>query len=157
LYIAYLVYCISCILHILYIAYLVYCTSCILYILYIVHLVYCISCILYILYIVYLVTWLRAGAEHNCTNIWPTNILDKKVTTKPQNPINFLAYQKHRGTQWRRRLRHCATRRKVAGSIPDNFIEIFHWQNPSVYTVALGSTQPLTGINISWGVKTADA
>ena len=38
------------------------------------------------------------------------------------------------------RLRHCATSRKVAGSI-------FHWHNPSGRTMALGSTQPLTEIN----------
>ena len=30
------------------------------------------------------------------------------------------------GTQWRSWLRHCATGRKVAGSIPDGVIGIFH-------------------------------
>jgi hypothetical protein len=40
-------------------------------------------------------------------------------------------------------LRHCATNRKVAGSIPDGVIGIFHWHNPSGRTMALGSTQPL--------------
>jgi hypothetical protein len=30
------------------------------------------------------------------------------------------------GTRWRSRLRHCATSRKVAGSIPDGVIGIFH-------------------------------
>ena len=34
--------------------------------------------------------------------------------------------------------------RKVAGSIPDGVIGIFHRQNISGRTVALGSTQPLT-------------
>ena len=34
-----------------------------------------------------------------------------------------------RGTWWRSWLRHCATSRKVAGSIPDGVIEIFHWQS----------------------------
>jgi hypothetical protein len=43
--------------------------------------------------------------------------------------------------QW---LRHCTTYRKVAGSIPDCVIEIFHWHNPSGLTTDLGSTQPLT-------------
>jgi len=43
--------------------------------------------------------------------------------------------------QW---LRCCATNRKVAGSIPDGVIGIFHWHNPSSHTMALGSTQPLT-------------
>ena len=50
-------------------------------------------------------------------------------------------------------MRHCATSRKVAGSIPDGFNGIFHWHNPSGRTMALGSTQPLTEMstrNISW-------
>jgi hypothetical protein len=53
--------------------------------------------------------------------------------------------------QW---LRHSATNWKVAGSIPDGFIGIFHWHNPSSRTMALGSTQPLTAMstrNISRG------
>ena len=48
------------------------------------------------------------------------------------------------GTQWRSWSRYCATNRKVAGSIPDGVIGIFHCHNPSGHTVALGSTQPLT-------------
>jgi len=59
-----------------------------------------------------------------------------------------------RGTRWRSWLRHCATSRKVAGSIPDGVIGIFHWQSPSGRTMALGFTQPLTEMstrNISWG------
>jgi len=43
--------------------------------------------------------------------------------------------------QW---LRRCATNQKVAGSIPDGVIGIFHCHNPSNCTVALRSTQPLT-------------
>jgi len=64
------------------------------------------------------------------------------------------------GTLWRSWLRHCATNRKVAGSIPNSLIGIFHWHNPSGRTIALGLTQPLTEMstrNISWGVKAADA
>jgi len=34
--------------------------------------------------------------------------------------------------------------RKVAGSIPDGVIDIFHRHNPSGRTMVLGSTQPLT-------------
>jgi hypothetical protein len=59
--------------------------------------------------------------------------------------------------QW---LRYCATNRKVAGSIPDGVIGIFHWRNPSDRTMALGSTQPKTEMStrsISWGVKAAGA
>ena len=50
--------------------------------------------------------------------------------------------------------------RKVAGSIPDGVIEIFHSHNRSGCTMALGSTQPLKEIsakNISLGVKAAGA
>ena len=62
------------------------------------------------------------------------------------------------GTRWRSWSRHCATSRKVAGSIPDDVIEIFNWHNPSGHTMALGLTQPLTEIstrNVFLGVKAA--
>ena len=49
-----------------------------------------------------------------------------------------------RGTRWRSWLRHGATSRKIACSIPDGVVRIFHWHNPSGSTVALGLTQPLT-------------
>jgi hypothetical protein len=57
-------------------------------------------------------------------------------------------------TQWRSWLRHCTTNRKVAGSILDGIIGIFHWHYPSGRTMALGLTQGLTEMstrNISWG------
>ena len=41
------------------------------------------------------------------------------------------------GTAVAERLRCCATNRKVAGSIPDGVIGIFHWYNPSDRTMAL--------------------
>ena len=47
------------------------------------------------------------------------------------------------GMHWGSWLRHCATSRKVEGSIPDGSTGIFRWHNPSGRTVALGSTQPL--------------
>jgi hypothetical protein len=49
---------------------------------------------------------------------------------------------------------HCATNRKVAGSIPDDVTGFFQGHNRSGLTMALGSTQPLTEMstrNISWG------
>jgi len=58
------------------------------------------------------------------------------------------------GTQWRSWLRCCATNRKVAGSIPDGVIGIFHLHNPSGCIMTLRLTQPLTEMstrNISWG------
>jgi hypothetical protein len=57
-------------------------------------------------------------------------------------------------------LRHCATSRKVAGSIPQGVIGIFNWHNSSDRTMALGSTQALIEMStrlISWGVKAAGA
>jgi len=57
-------------------------------------------------------------------------------------------------------LRHCATSRKVAGSISDGVIGIFHWHNPSGRTVALERNQQLMEMsimNISLGVKVAGA
>jgi hypothetical protein len=57
-------------------------------------------------------------------------------------------------------LRHCATNQQVTGSIPNGVIGIFHWQNPSSRTMALGSAQPLTEMstrNICWGVYAAGA
>jgi hypothetical protein len=62
--------------------------------------------------------------------------------------------------QYHDSLRYCTTKRKVAGSIPDGVIGIFHWHNPSERTVAVGSTQPLTEMStrsISLGVKAAGA
>jgi len=47
-----------------------------------------------------------------------------------------------------------ATSWKVAGSIPECVIGIFHWHNPSSCTMAMELTQPLTEMstrNISWG------
>ena len=74
-----------------------------------------------------------------------------------QNIINiYCAFVGMGGTRWRSWLRHRSTSRKVAGSIPDSVIVIFHWQNPSGHTMALGLTQPLTQMstrNISCGGK----
>jgi hypothetical protein len=60
------------------------------------------------------------------------------------------------GSRWLSWLRHCATSRKVAGSIPECVIGIFHWHNSSGRSMALGLTLPLTEMstkNISWTVK----
>ena len=42
----------------------------------------------------------------------------------------FRTFSSFRGTRWHSWLRHCATSRKVAGSIPDFVIGIFLWHNP---------------------------
>ena len=77
----------------------------------------------------------------------------------PQAKLHFVAYSEDR-TAIARWLRCCAISRKVAGSIPDGIIGIFHRINPSGRTMALGLTQPLTEMstrNISWRVKAAGA
>jgi len=87
----------------------------------------------------------------------------KKITSKklsgPQWQY-FCLFIGRLGTRWRSWLRHCATSRKVAGSISDGVTGIFHWHNPSGRTMALRLTQYVTEMiarNISWGVKAAGA
>ena len=80
---------------------------------------------------------------------------------KPDDPARFTWYFcvfsfRVGGTRWRSWLRHCATSRKVAGSIPDGVIGFFHLHNFSGRAMALGSTQPLTEMstrNVSWGLR----
>jgi len=67
-----------------------------------------------------------------------------------------------RGTRWRSWLRYCATSRKIAVSIPDGVVGIFHWHYLSGRTVAPRSTQPLTEMSTrnflgGGGVKGAGA
>ena len=78
---------------------------------------------------------------------------------------NVMGKCSQRAARYRSWLRHCATSRKVAGSIPYCVIGIFHWHYLNGRTNALGSTQPLTEMgtrNTSWkerggGVKAAGA
>jgi hypothetical protein len=70
---------------------------------------------------------------------------------------NYLLYHS-KGTLCGSWSRHCATKQKEKGSIPEGIIWIFRWHNPSSRTMALGSTQPLTEMstrNISLGVRVA--
>ena len=72
----------------------------------------------------------------------------------------FEEYAASGDIQWHSWLRHCITRRKVKGLIPDGVFGIFHWLNPSSCTTSLGSTQPVTEMStrsISWEVKMAGA
>jgi hypothetical protein len=48
------------------------------------------------------------------------------------------------GTRYHSWLRYYDTRRKVAGSCPDEVISFFNLPNPTSRIMALGSTQPLT-------------
>jgi hypothetical protein len=52
------------------------------------------------------------------------------------------------GARYRSWMRHYATSRKVAGSIPNEVIGLFNWPNPSSLSMALWSTQPLTEMSI---------
>ena len=57
------------------------------------------------------------------------------------------------GKQRHRWLKHCATNRRVAISIPDWVTDIVHGPNSSGRTMALGSPYPLTEMHtsiISW-------
>ena len=78
------------------------------------------------------------GSGHNCSKF-------TKGIKYNFSPLCFSCLEEElllfRGTRW---LRHCATSRKVAGSIPDDIIGIFHWYNPSGRTTSMSSTQPLT-------------
>ena len=83
----------------------------------------------------------------------PTHISCNFIPVRPQEHLHIPSYM--RGTNWCCWLSHCAKSRKVAVSISDGVIGIFHWHTPSGCTMALGLTQPLTEMNtrnISWGV-----
>jgi len=70
--------------------------------------------------------------------------------SEPENK-KFARLQPLRGTR-----RHWAISRKVAGSIPDGVIGIFHWHHSSCRTTAAGSIHSLTEMSttdFSWGVK----
>jgi hypothetical protein len=59
-----------------------------------------------------------------------------------------------RGMRWRSWVRSCDKNRKVACSVPDGIIGIFHCLNPSGPAMALESTQPLTAAStrdLCWG------
>ena len=81
---------------------------------------------------------------------WNSHLLDKlswriAVPKFMKTDRQFSRWYRKGGSegvaQW---LRCCATNRKVAGSIPNGVIGIFHWHNPSDRTMALVSTQPIT-------------
>jgi hypothetical protein len=83
-----------------------------------------------------------------------------RVRSGQRTFCTFRTHYKGARCWWSSWLRHCATSRKVAGSIPDSVIRYFNWHNPSGRTMVLGSTLPLTEMstrNISWGVKVAGA
>jgi hypothetical protein len=81
-------------------------------------------------------------------------------TLKDHRENDLIDFGKFASLGW---LRHCATSRKVAVSIRDEFIGFFNLSYPSSRTMALGSTQPLTEMstrNLSgdkwWPARKAD-
>jgi len=97
------------------------------------------------------------------SSIPPNVIIGLNKTYENQNRLLILPLIEHTnfvccGARWRGWSRHCATSRKVAGSIPDGVNEIFHSYKPAGCSMALRSTRPLTEMstrNISLGVKAA--
>ena len=80
---------------------------------------------------------------------------DSAAKGRTQNDGKGKVMTVHEGTE-----KQYATSRKVAGSMPDVVMGIFHWHNPTGLTMVLGSIQPLTEMstrNISWEVKAAGA
>jgi hypothetical protein len=91
----------------------------------------------------------------NCENL--ANSLQNSYNESQKDALffkfNLINNSTFCGTRWYSWLRHCATSRKVAVSIPDGVTGIFYLYNLSGHTMALGSTQPLTEMsnrNISW-------
>ena len=92
----------------------------------------------------------QTGWHFTTTLLYHTIALSIHPPFKGFSTLKFILHSLL-GRSW---LRHCATSRKVAGSIPDGVTGNFHWHNPSGRTMALGSTQPLTEMstrNTSWG------
>ena len=65
----------------------------------------------------------------------------RAVCFLPEFTLACVHYSMQWGTRWRSWLRHCATSRNIADSIPDGANVIFHWHNPSGRTMALVSIQ----------------
>jgi hypothetical protein len=97
-------------------------------------------------------SWSRNSPRFvGCGHSYPfQNLPSLFPTLNQKNSINkifvniLLLHLNIGGTRWRSSLRHCATNRNVAGSIPDGVTGSFHWHNRFGRIMALGSTQPLT-------------
>jgi hypothetical protein len=104
---------------------------------------------------VYVIPYLSSNSNHSffvCNvllSLSPSKLLWRTWNKFSQMIIIIMNTPLNRCTRWRSRLGHCVTSRKVAGSIPDYIVEIFHWNNPSGRTLALGLTQPLTEMSKS--------
>jgi hypothetical protein len=64
---------------------------------------------------------------HVCYKRPMKDAVEKRVNIVSRHiKSTYINYQSVRGTRWRSWLRHCATNLKVAGSILDGVIGIFH-------------------------------
>jgi hypothetical protein len=86
---------------------------------------------------------LSSATQRICSSSVPGQSMWAFSCAKWHDVRFFSEYIGFGGTRWHSWLRHCATSRKVAGSIPDGVIRIFHWHNPSGRTMVLGLAQPL--------------
>ena len=68
--------------------------------------------------------------ESSITSFSKTSKLKKQHSLLKSGNMNKNFHVVLRGTRWRSWMRHCATSRKVAGSIPDGWTGNFHWHNP---------------------------
>jgi hypothetical protein len=79
----------------------------------------------------------KLGQLYAVLRDYPTTVHYKPTFDTHCCPSKFACpYLMDWGTRWNSWLRHCATSRKVAGSIPDGFTRIFYSHNPSGRTVS---------------------
>ena len=87
----------------------------------------------------------RGSGLFGCLSNYHVSCMHASHCTNTSAKVPFSPILSSKGcTRCRSWLRHCATRQKVAGSIPYGFIGIFHRHTPSGRTMVLGLTQPLT-------------
>jgi hypothetical protein len=89
------------------------------------------------------VRWPLRGKDKFFRKVKYFRSMSAKLCTQ-KNGRNFSLFLWYKSTAVAQWLRCCATYPKVASSIPDCVIGIFHWHNPSDRIMALGLTQPLT-------------
>jgi hypothetical protein len=76
---------------------------------------------------------------------FPTNILYTFLFSPIRAKCYYCLLLEIRRHVVRSCLRYCTNSQKVVGSTPNNVTALYTWPKPSSHTIALGSTQPLTG------------
>jgi hypothetical protein len=119
----------------------------------------CRCCAVHCLIIIYMVYTHRHTHTHTHTHTLP-KFIQFQPTYLPAFLPTYTYISVHKYVTYVHVNTYLRTSRKVAASIPDGVIGIFHWHNSSDYTMALGSTQSLTEMstrNVSWVAKAAGA